>query len=256
MSVFLKRQQVRKRREVKKLMRRLERFMMISVIVLFGLVFFYGLYRVVFFSPYFSIREIVVEGETKRLTTDQLARLTGVEVGDNLFWIDVSAIYQRLKADPWIRIASVRRRPPHTLWMYIEEEEPIAILSSQGLFLMNRKGEPFKKVETVDDKSYPVFTGMMQHEKQRITQAFSILAWFDRSSLFPGEEVAEVNFHPVKGYSFTMTMRPVFVLLGHYDLEKRMEQLDRFRDAIYQQGRRIQYIVMHDQHRIVVKYST
>lgn len=255
MSVFLERQKVRKQKAVIRSMRRLKRVLTSLLIVGSGCALLYAAYLVIFASPLFAVREILVRGTWKHVDADALAKLSGVEVGTNLFALDVGAVAARLHGNTWIRRAAVRRHPPHTLWIFVEEYEPVAIVAADKLLFIDGDGVVFKEVEAADDKGYPVLTGMAATDSEHLTQALEIMTTADRMSPLGHAAVAEVNYHEVQGFTLVVdTGAPIAILVGKNDIEERLRNLKMFEEEIRSRGR-IWYIVANDPERIIVKYK-
>ncbi|MBI4126928.1 MAG: FtsQ-type POTRA domain-containing protein [Deltaproteobacteria bacterium] len=255
MSVFLERQKVRKQKAVIRSMRRLKRTVTSFLIVGSGCALLYAAYLVIFSSPLFAVREILVRGTWKHIDADALAKLSGVEVGTNLFALDVETVQQRLHENVWIRRAAVRRHPPHTLLIFVEEYEPAAIVAADKLFFIDAEGVVFKLVEAADEKGYPVLTGMAATDDERLRQALEIATTADRMSPLGHAVIAEVNYHEVRGYSLVIdTGSPIAILVGNNDIEERLRNLKMVEEDIRSRGR-IWYIVANDPERIVVRYK-
>lgn len=261
MSIFLERQKVRKQKAVIRSMRRLKRALSSLLIVGSGCALFYAAYLVIFASPLFAVREILVRGTWKHVDADALARLSGVEVGTNLFTLDVGAAQERLHENPWIRRAAVRRHPPHTLWIFVEEYEPAAIVATNkparpagGLFFLDAEGVVFKEVEAVDNKDYPVVTGIATTDDHRLRQALELMTIADRMNPLGHAAIAEVNYEETRGFSLVLDVdTPIAILVGNSDIEERLRNLKMVEEEIRRRGK-IQYIVANDPERIMVRY--
>ncbi|MCS6901142.1 MAG: FtsQ-type POTRA domain-containing protein [Polyangiaceae bacterium] len=120
----------------------------------------FGLYRYVSTSSRFAVKTILVEGAAHRSQPD-LARKAGVELGTNVFSIDLEAARRGLLSDPWIERATIDRKLPGTLRIHVTEREPLALAALDGeLYLTSRGGEVFKRVEPGDPVDFPLITGL------------------------------------------------------------------------------------------------
>lgn len=244
---------MRKRRAIAKGFKTAERILLSLAVVLGGLAMLYGIYLLVFLGPTFSIREIVVEGNLDHLSTQQVLDESGVHEGQTLFGTDVAAVHRNLKEDPWIDQAAVRRRLPHTLWIYVEEHEPVAVVQKDGkLFLADCDGDVFKEVQPSDSKGYPVITGV---EGEKLKDALSLLAQYNNSSFGEAWGISEMHADDVKGYSIITEKGPVEIVLGQEAPALRLELLGRWQGVIGRKGGRITYIIANDEKRITVGYK-
>ncbi len=79
----------------------------------------------------FAVGDVLVEGRQRTGGDDLLAAL-GVSRGMAIFAIDPDAARQRIEALAWVREASVARRLPDTVYVRIEEHEPLALWQQDG----------------------------------------------------------------------------------------------------------------------------
>ena len=121
--------------------------------------FFVFVHDVFVQSPYFSARQIQVEG-ARRLPARVVAAQAGVHEGVNVLGVNLSAARRKLLAHPWIAEAEVRREIPSALHIRIREHVPAAVVDIGRKFLLNEQGEIFKEVEATDPQGLPVVSGL------------------------------------------------------------------------------------------------
>jgi cell division protein FtsQ len=85
----------------------------IAVLALFGLYQFA-------MSPFFAIDRIVVQ-DNAHFTAAQVAELSGVKKGDNIFKTRTGIVKEQLEADPYIRSVLVERELPDGIRITVEE---------------------------------------------------------------------------------------------------------------------------------------
>jgi hypothetical protein len=262
MSIFVERQAVKKRNDWAKRFRQAERVLLSLAVVFAGLAAMYGLYRIVFFGDSFAVKKITVEGQWKHLDADGIAALSGVVLEDNLFWLSTDDVYERLKEEPWIKTAVVRRRPPDTLWIYAEEYRPAAIISADEMLYVDINGDVFKVPEAGDDMDYPVFTGLglggerSLSEKNRgiVNAMFEILDAFDGSGLGKKLSVSEVHYDQRFGYSILTGGERMQIFLGYSACRDALERAGAMFERVKSHPGRIQYMLADEPGRLVVKY--
>jgi cell division protein FtsQ len=111
-------------------------FLHISIAVLVVL----GLYFLAFHSGIFNIKHINVENNV-HYTEGQIAELTGVVMGDNIFRTRVSDVAKQLEQDPYIRKAQVSWALPDGLDIVIEERaESVLIEYDEGFAIVDFDG--------------------------------------------------------------------------------------------------------------------
>lgn len=263
MSVFLERQEVRRKRDIGKKLKQLERILVSFGIVLMGLVAIYGLYQLVFMGSTFAVAKIVVEGKWRHLTAEGLAELSGVKEGDNLFWIGTGDVKERIKQEPWVEAIAVQRRLPNTLWIYVEEHRPLALVSGdEGLFCLDEHGSVFKALEGKDGKDLPVITGLKisgsgeiaDADKPRLGEMIKLMGLFLDSEFGVLRDISEMHFDNAAGYSLITKKEPMQILFGHKDFKERIENLSSMAHAITSRAWRIQYMLANEPKRIIVKH--
>jgi cell division septal protein FtsQ len=262
MDVFLKRQDVRRRRQWGRRLKQVERLLLSLLVVVVGLAMLYGLYRLVFMGFAFGVKRVEVEGSWSMLEAGDVARRSGVEAGDNLFWISVEEIHDRLSEEPWIKEVAVRRRLPSTLCIYVEEYNPWAIVASNDFYFVDREGTLIKKVESGEGKDLPVMSGlsvgsdgeMGDVDRARLSEMLAMLDAFDASLFGRNEGVAEINYDDVQGYSIVTRQNPMRILIGKEDAGARIMQVDRMMKAITAGRPPIRYMIAKENGRVIVRY--
>lgn len=244
---------MKKRRAIAKSFRAVERILLSLAIILGGLAVLYGIYLLVFMGPIFSVGEIVVEGKLEHISTPAVVELSGVKEGQTLFGIDVEAVHDNLRSNSWVSRAAVRRRLPHTLWMYVEEHQPVAVVEREGkLYFVDREGAAFKEMDPADPKNLPVITGVREDE---IGSALSILETYIGSSFGQAWGISELHNDRVRGFSIVTEKGPVEILLGQDAPSARIELLGKWQGVIGRRGGRITYIIANEEKRVVVGYK-
>lgn len=267
MSVFLERQEVRKRKGWGTILRRVERICLSVMIVLAGLAALYGLYILVFMGSYFAIDDIVVRGHWTRLDAPGLIEISGVKQGDNLFMLGVGEVHNKLMTNPWVREVAVRRHLPHTLMIAVEEYKPVAVVvKAGGMYYVDVDGVMFKQVGAYDDKDFPFITGVREYldlkgnpddgERTFIKRSIAVLEALEKTSMGKRYGVSEISFDAGCGFMAVMERDALEVLLGMDDVEERIARLDRFTPLIDRRGGTVDYILVDEPGRVIVKYAT
>lgn len=92
-------------------------------------------------SPYFSIREVTVDGCVS-LSRDEVLELAGIREGMNIFAVNLDKTQKLLECSPLIKTADVKRELPSTIYIRIEERKPVALVVSGGkLWLVDLEGK-------------------------------------------------------------------------------------------------------------------
>lgn len=100
-------------------------------------------------TVFFKINRIQVEG-AERYTAEQLRLESGVEVGDNLIFLNKVAVSRRLySALPYINDIKISRRLPDTLIIEITEAREVGIIKGEkGYWITDEKGKLLANVSS------------------------------------------------------------------------------------------------------------
>ena len=107
----------------------------------------------------FSLTTIRVQGN-KRSSKMEVVEGSGLQLGKNLFALDLSAAEKRLQNVGWIRGASITRQFPNGLLIEVEEHEPVALVSLGDLFYLNKNGKAFRPYLPGEEVNLPVLIGL------------------------------------------------------------------------------------------------
>ena len=99
-------------------------------------------------SENFSLSEIMVAGN-RSISTDDIKGLLKLMPGENILKINLGSVIERLRVHPWIKRVSIKRvLPTRTLYIIVEEREPIALVDYNGaLYLTDTEGVIIERVE-------------------------------------------------------------------------------------------------------------
>ncbi len=133
-------------------------------------------------SPRFEARALVFE-PTPHVDDDHLRRLIGLRPGTNILALELDGLAGAVAEDPWVARASVVRELPDTLIVEVEEHVPVAVLLAGDFYLVNAKGQPFKRMDRGERGRLPVVTGIDRsmlfqrpHEaRERIERGLAVL---------------------------------------------------------------------------------
>jgi cell division protein FtsQ len=195
----------------------------------------WGLVRYTRTSPRFAVRTIVVEGTTRRSAED-IAKVAGFAVGQNIFNLPLESGRSAILSDPWIERATVTRRLPSTIHVDVVEREAAALVAlGADLYLSTRQGELFKKPEEGDPYDLPVVTGCKPDDvvKDRaaamatIKHALDVAADYELTPLARSLPVQEVHLTDEGGLVLSVGKNAVLLHLGKGPYRQPLEQVTR-----------------------------
>jgi cell division protein FtsQ len=105
------------------------------------------------------ITDVVIEGRAN--TPEPLLRAAlGVSIGDPILGFSVEMARQRVKTLSWVEHATVERRLPGTVVVFLQERRPFAIWQNQAKFvLIDRSGQLVANQNVAEFRQLPLVVG-------------------------------------------------------------------------------------------------
>ena len=105
------------------------------------------------------ITDVVIEGRAN--TPEPLLRAAlGVSIGDPILGFSVEMARQRVETLSWVEHATVERRLPSTVVVFLQERRPFAIWQNQGKFaLIDRNGQLVANQNVAEFRQLPLVVG-------------------------------------------------------------------------------------------------
>jgi cell division protein FtsQ len=105
------------------------------------------------------ITDVVIEGRAN--TPEPLLRAAiGVNKGDPILGFSVEMARQRVETLSWVEHATIERRLPGTLVVFLQERRPFAIWQNQGKFaLIDRAGQLVANQNVAEFRQLPLVVG-------------------------------------------------------------------------------------------------
>lgn len=179
-------------------------------------------------SPYFGLRNIVVTGVTDDVR-EEVVKLSGLKGGESLLRIDPAAIKGNIEVHPWIKSALLKKQFPHTLHIEAENEEPVAVVLLERMYLMDREGIIFKEVERDDTADFPVVTGLPTGDGKNgawLKEVASLLSAFSSANTpISAREVSEIHVEADGALSIYFNQLPFKVFFGRDDFVRKIGSL-------------------------------
>jgi cell division protein FtsQ len=195
----------------------------------------WGARRYVISSPRFAIRTVLVDGAKKR-SAGQVASSAGVEVGKNIFALDLVNAGQLVTQDPWIEKAQVTRKLPSTVTINVVEREAYASAVIGGdLYLSTRDGELFKKLGEDDPSDLPLVTGLQSEQVVRdrpgvvlaIKRVLDVADDLERSGVGKRYPIQELHLEKDGSLVVTIGKDAIALHFGQPPYRDKIEQASR-----------------------------
>jgi cell division protein FtsQ len=258
MSAFLEQQHVknsnRRRKNVRRLFVKIQQISFIVLIWLAGTGVFYGFYHFIFVKGLFTVTNVEIEGAFYHISKGDIRNAAGIQPGANLFSVNLKKVQNKIADNPWVLEAAVARKLPSTIWIYVSEHIPFALLASDSINIVDVNGVIFKKADNGEDKNLPVLTGLSK--KDDISGAVGLLKAYLNSPLADYFQLSEVHYDDKTGYSIILSGDGTTIKLG---MEGLTEKLDRFYSmvgAINAYKSKMRYVDLGIPGKVVVKYDS
>lgn len=258
MSTFLQNQEQRNESQRRKrIVRRLKQVQQILLIVfawLLGVAGLYGAYVLVVERDLFTVGRVEVEGDLHHLTADEVRALANVQAGDNLFRIAMKDVQDRVVTHPWVAEVAVRRKLPHTLWIYVTERTPVAMMTGKETRYVDAKGHSFPAGDGVLE-DLPVMTGFADAAPEDIQRAIELLTLFQRHSLSVEFGLSELHFDRGQGFAVVGNATPVMIRLGWNEFTSKLDQFAALWPTMKTKGSVPLYVDTNVSGKVIAKYE-
>jgi len=242
----------RRRRFARALLRGLPTLAGLGALLLGGVL----AWRLALAGDLFRIREVRFEG-LARATAEELLELSPVQRGDPLLLCDTDLVAAALRRHPWIAAVEVERDLPRTLVVRVVERHAAALVDLGGLYLVDAKGEVFKRAVPGDGLDLPVIRGIAREAwvdrreevEPLLSAALALLARWAERGLDRTEPVSEVRIDPDYGTTLWAGDDGLEVRLGHGELPEKLERLERVLSAVAADRARAQVLHLDNRRR-------
>ena len=179
-------------------------------------------------SPYFGLNNIVVAGVSDDFR-EELIKISGIKENENLLSIESSTIKRNIERHPWIKSVCLRKEFPNTLYIEAENEEAMAVVLLEKMYLMDRDGIIFKDVESDDCIDFPVVTGLSAGDKKNGANLKSAASFLNAVYLgdtpLSVKELSEVHVEEDGTFIIYFNKLPFKVLFGRDDFDRKIDSL-------------------------------
>lgn len=258
MNTFLQNQESRldsqKRKRVWKRLKQVQQILLIVFAWLLGVAGLYGAYVLIVERDLFTVTRVEVDGELRHLTADAVRDLASVAPGETLFRIEMNVVQDRVAAHPWVAEVAVRRKLPHTLWIFVAERRPVAVMTGKETHYVDAQAKLFPAGDGVLE-DLPVMTGFAEATPNDLHQAIALLEMFQRHSLSNEFGISELHFDPAQGFAVIGNATPVMIRLGWAEFESKLDQFAALWPTMKMKGPAPLYVDTTVSGKVIAKYE-
>lgn len=130
-------------------------------------IFYFFLYVIIFSliivfalkSSFFNIDKLTVKGN-KNLEREEILKASSIKIGDNIFKIKKKKSEENIRALPYIKDITLKRKLPKKIEIKVVERQTIFhIQKSSGFLKVDTEGIILEEIEE-NQENYPLFTGI------------------------------------------------------------------------------------------------
>jgi len=181
-------------------------------------------------SPLFAVREIDLN-PCAHLTREEVHATLSGGAGTNVWTLSPDEIARRLRSNPWVRAAAVRKVFPDRLVVRVEERRPAALVNLGALWYVDEEGTVFKRLATHDPKNFPIVTGFTAAElaardavaAANFRRALELLRAAEAGPL--RGNVSEVHFDAQEGYTVVARDTGLQFRLGTLEVREAVRRI-------------------------------
>lgn len=212
---------------------------------------------------WFRVKNVEVAAGTEHLSEEQIAKLAEVPLGESLMKLDLPAIRERLTKHPWIKSVALRRVFPHTLYIQVWEQEPLAMVLLPKAYLVSREGVVFKQVGRADTSELPKITGLKsgpdsaltERVQRRIDDSLAVLRVLQTTAALQSYGLKEITWKDQRTLSLK-TVDPGFTIsLGEAPWHEKLNRLIQVLPHLDREQKVPKRISLDQGEGVVVRYS-
>ncbi len=169
--------------------------------------------------------------------------------GEPFFGIDTDAVEERIERHPFVREAVVRRLPPDTIEIDVQERTArLALSTPQGLYLLDEDGDVMKRARPGDDVDVPVLSGVVldassDAESAKLSRALGLVGAVAKAGL--GARLSEIVGLPATGFELVF-VDGARVRVGDNDFDAKLQRLLATEQRLAAHGRHFSFMWLDD----------
>ncbi|WP_027405710.1 cell division protein FtsQ/DivIB [Anaerovibrio sp. RM50] len=198
-------------------------------------------------SPVFVLKHVNIHGNVY-LSEEEIVRISGINMGENLFQLATDEIMQTMAKDIRIDQAIVKRKFPDSLDIQVVERVPLAIIKCDyGYLEVGRGGIVLDAHRTLAQIPVPIVSGvevadLFVGDTVENEQLSKVLAYLDKLSHDTAIGIAEINIADPANVTVYMN-RSVQLKMGHIDsLQKKLDITESVNREVKQAKHPIEYV--------------
>lgn len=198
-------------------------------------------------SPVFVLKHVYVHGNSY-ISDDEVIRISGINMGENLFQLATDEIMQTMAKDIRVDQAIVKRRFPDALDIQVIERIPLAMIKCDyGYLEVGRGGVILDAHRTLAQVPVPIVSGvevsnLFVGDVVNNEQLDKVLNYLEKLDYDTSVSIAEINIMDPANVTVYMN-RSVLLKMGGLDsLQKKLEITESVNREVKQAKHPIEYV--------------
>lgn len=194
------------------------------------------------------VERIEIIGSAQHLDRKQLGERIADELTQSLLQVDLPAVQEMVKQQPWVRVAAIEKDWPHTLRVQVEEEVPVARWGEKGL--LNHQGDIFWPELKEQYRGLPRLSGPSP-DTNRVMSQFHDLNQMFRSA---GLQVVSLDLEARGAWTLELNNQ-IKVVVGRENINERLQRfLELYRLRLAERSGEIETVDIRYPHGVAVKW--
>lgn len=189
--------------------------------------------NMLYHARYLALQEVRFEG-CVHSRPEELQASAEIKPGVNLLTLDLEKAAERMRSNGWVKEVWIERSLPGALKVRVTERVPIALVSYDGLFLVDTEGVPFKRLEADEQVDLPIITGLSPRDScaPQVQEVCALLDTLAQRGVVAREKVSEVHVDAGQGITVYTLHDAVPIRLGTGDYDAKIDLLVKVQDDL------------------------
>jgi len=190
-------------------------------------------------ANFMIISEIKVTGN-HYLDREEVLSGAGLHNGMNLFRLDLDGVDKRLRQNPWIREAFLKKQFPYTLMIRIKEATPEALLSLHGrLFLIDNEGNVLQEIKDKVNRFLPVINIDPEKDHKGFKESLRLIEALDENGVLEMSNSVEIG---LESYGLFLKLDGEAIKIGYGGYQRKIQRWVELEPELRRMGMKIQYV--------------
>ena len=225
-------------------------------------------YKYVMQTGHFYVKDVLVDGNSK-LTFEDIRELASLQPNTHLLATNLEDMEKALESHDWVDTAHIQRELPNRLIIRVTEHKPVAYIALGELWLVNRSGIPFTRVDGETNLELPIITGLSRKRLTdvetresaygQIRAAVSLARLYRKIGLDNRWPIGEIHVNATKRYSLVLSKDGTQIELGRGPFEQKLYKLEWVLENLRHRQQVADYVLLdlsrdgRDDGRVIVK---